>query len=195
MLQLSLGILSRSGKIEDSQGTRPRLDSFLSCTQVQKTANWRLELLLGLLRAAGPLVNKRASAGEKHWGAVGAPSASFATPGVTQVLLLPPRGLVETLPLTSLLSCATLAARPGNWDPAEHRGSRLGRTQYGSVGRTTFTLQERSLLRASRVCTPGLISTATLPSRIRGGCSNGNNSSNSNGNNRSSNSNNNSPSR
>ena len=84
-------------------------------------------------------------------------------------MLLPPRGLVETLPLTSLLSCATLAARPGNWDPADHRGSRLGRTQYGSVGRTTFKLQERSLLRASRVCTPGLVSTPTLPSVIRGG--------------------------
>ena len=94
---------------------------------------------------------------------------------MTQVLLLPPRGLVETLPLTSLLSCATLAARPGNWDPADHRGSRLGRTQYGSVGRTTFTLQERSLLRASRVCTPGLVSTATLPSVIRGGYNNNNN--------------------
>ena len=99
---------------------------------------------------------------------------------MTQVLLLPPRGLVETLPLTSLLSCATLAARPGNWDPADHRGSRLGRTQYGSVGRTTFTLQERSLLRASRVCTPGLVSTATLPSVIRGGYNNNNHNQNKN---------------
>ena len=98
---------------------------------------------------------------------------------MTQVLLLPPRGLVETLPLTSLLSCATLAARPGNWDPADRRGSRRGRTQYGSVGRTTFTLQERSLLRASRVCTPGLVSTATLPSVIRGGY-NGNTNNNNN---------------
>ena len=99
---------------------------------------------------------------------------------MTQVLLLPPHGLVETLPLTSLLSCATLAARPGNWDPADHRGSRLGRTQYGSVGRTTFTLQERSLLRASRVCTPGLVSTATLPSVSRGGYNYGSNKPNNN---------------
>ena len=99
---------------------------------------------------------------------------------MTQILLLPPRGLVETLPLTSLLSCATLAARPGNWDPADHRGSRLGRTRYGSVGRTTFTLQERSLLRASRVCTPGLVSTATLPSVIRGGYNNNTNTNNNN---------------
>ena len=102
---------------------------------------------------------------------------------MTQVLLLPSRGLVGTLPLTSLLSCATLAARPGNWDPADHRGSRLGRTQYGSVGRTTFTLQERSLLRASRVCIPGLVSTATLPSVIRGGYKNNKNNKNNNHNN------------
>ena len=109
---------------------------------------------------------------------------------MTQVLLLPPRGLVETLPLTSLLSCATLAARPGNWDPADHRGSRLGRTQYGSVGRTTFTLQERSLLRASRVCTPGLVSTATLPSVIRGYYYNYNDNNNNNIDNNNNNNNN-----
>ena len=81
---------------------------------------------------------------------------------------------MKTLPPTSL------AARPGNWDPADHRGFWLGRFQYGSSGWTTFTLGERSLLRASRVCTPGLVSTATLPSVIRGGYNDNDNNDNNN---------------
>ena len=36
-------------------------------------------------------------------------------------------------------------------------------------------LRFRNLLRASRVCTPGLFSTATLPSVIRGGYNKSNN--------------------
>ena len=101
---------------------------------------------------------------------------------------------MKTLPPTSLLSCVTLAARPGNWDPADHRGVGLGHTQNGSGDRTTFTLREGSLLRAFRVCTPGLVSTATLPSVIRGGYDNNNNNNHNenNSNNSSSNNNNNS---
>ena len=44
--------------------SRPRLESFLRGTQIQKTANLRLELLLDWLGAAGPFV--KAKAGEKH---------------------------------------------------------------------------------------------------------------------------------
>ena len=57
------------------------------------------------------------------------PSASFETQ--TEVRETPFTSRTgETLPPTSLLSCVTLAARPGNWDPADHRGFRLGHVQW-----------------------------------------------------------------
>ena len=80
--------------------------------------------------------------------------------------LVSPRGQVKTLPPTSSLSFVKLAARPGIWDPADHRGARLRYPQYGSGGRTTLTLREGSLLRASRV--------GNLPSVVRGGNNNNN---------------------
>ena len=43
-----------------SHGTRPRLESFLQGTQVQKTATVGLELLLDGFGVAGPFVNIRA---------------------------------------------------------------------------------------------------------------------------------------
>ena len=120
----------------------------VACPAKGQLANARLRILVHR-RARHPLVSKPRPKSEK---------------------LPSPRGHVKTLPPTSLLSCVTLAARPGNWDPADHRGFRLGHVQYGSSGRTTLTLHEGSLLPAFRVSTPGLVSTATLPSVIRGGC-------------------------
>ena len=83
-----------------------------------------------------------------------------------------PRGQVKTLPPTSLLSRF--------W---------LGHVQYGSSGRTALTLHEGSLLRAFRVSTPGQVSTATLPSVIRGGYRNHNHNHNNNNSNNNNNNN------
>ena len=107
----------------------------VTCPAKGQLANARLRILVHR-RCRHPLVSKPRPKSER---------------------LPSPRGQVKTLPPTSLLSCVTLAARPGNWDPADHRGFRLGHVQYGSSGRTTLTLHEGSLLRAFRVSTPSVI--------------------------------------
>ena len=122
----------------------------VACPAKGQLANARLRILVHR-RCRHPLVSKPRPKSER---------------------LPSPRGQVKTLPPTSLLSCVTLAARPGNWDPADHRG--IQRLLAGALSiwlsrLDNLTLQERSLLRACRVCTPGLVSTATLPSVIRGG--------------------------
>ena len=119
---LPLGV--SSSKAEENQETRPRLESFLHGTQVQMTASLGLELLLDSLCVAGPVVNTRAWAGEDHSGIFGSPPTRFAKLGVTHVVLPPPRGKVETLPLTSSSSRTCCRRRPGNWDPAIRRSTR-----------------------------------------------------------------------
>ena len=123
----------------------------VTCPAKGQLANARLRILVHR-RCRHPLVSKPRPKSER---------------------LPSPRGQVKTLPPTSLLSCVTLAARPGNWDPADHRGFRLGHVQYGSSGRTTLALHEGSLLRAFRVSTPSV---------IRGGYNDNNSNNNDNNN-------------